>query len=123
MKICIPVENYSGMNSKVYGHFGSAPSFAVFETENGSISELKNTNEYHVHGACTPAGLLLENGIGAAVCSGMGMRALALLRQAGIKVYYAEGRTVADIIENMKSIELKEFTDENSCSQHERCGK
>ena len=33
MKICIPVETSSGMKSLVYGHFGSAPYFAIYDME------------------------------------------------------------------------------------------
>lgn len=33
MKICFPVSKVNGMESEVYGHFGSAPSFVVIDTE------------------------------------------------------------------------------------------
>ncbi len=35
MKICFPVEQHEGLESQVYGHFGSAPSFVV--VDNGIV--------------------------------------------------------------------------------------
>ena len=36
MKICIPTETNSGKEAMVYGHFGSAPFFTIFDTANKS---------------------------------------------------------------------------------------
>ena len=33
MKVCFPVEKNEGINSVVYGHFGSAPAFVMVDTE------------------------------------------------------------------------------------------
>jgi len=36
MKICMPVSEAKGMDSVIYGHFGSAPFFAVYDTDKNS---------------------------------------------------------------------------------------
>ena len=50
MKLCIPVEKDNGMESAVYGHFGSAPVFAVYDTADGKTVFHDNGNMHHEHG-------------------------------------------------------------------------
>jgi predicted Fe-Mo cluster-binding NifX family protein len=38
MKICFPAETQQGMASRVYEHFGLAPSFVIVDTEAVSIN-------------------------------------------------------------------------------------
>ena len=54
MQICFPVEIDKGLDSDVFGHFGSAPFFVVFDTENKSIHTINNQDLGHVHGMCNP---------------------------------------------------------------------
>ena len=42
MKICFPVESDKGLDSEVFGHFGSAPIFVVFDTETKSTDTINN---------------------------------------------------------------------------------
>ncbi|RME41495.1 MAG: diguanylate cyclase, partial [Deltaproteobacteria bacterium] len=37
MKVCFPVNNDQGLESEVYGHFGSAPAFVVVDTESHEV--------------------------------------------------------------------------------------
>ncbi len=62
MKICFPVELDKGLESEVYGHFGSAPVFVVFDTEAKSISTINNQDLGHTHGMCNPLKALLLAG-------------------------------------------------------------
>jgi len=39
MKVGFPVELDEGMESKVYGHFGSAPAFVVVDTEKKEVGQ------------------------------------------------------------------------------------
>jgi len=54
MKICFPVQADHGMESAVFGHFGSAPVFFVVDTDSGLISTIQNGDRHHAHGACNP---------------------------------------------------------------------
>ena len=47
MKVCVPVEESRGLESVVYGHFGSAPCFIVADTESGELKELSNQDVGH----------------------------------------------------------------------------
>jgi hypothetical protein len=48
MKVCFPVSKVGGMDSKVYGHFGSAPAFIVVDTANNSITTIKNGHDHGI---------------------------------------------------------------------------
>jgi predicted Fe-Mo cluster-binding NifX family protein len=118
MKICIPTENKEGLNAKVYGHFGSAPYFTIYDTEKGTCETIDNTNAHHSHGMCHPIGALGTLSIDAVVCQGMGARAVQKLNEINIKAFRAGGETVSGIINKYKANELEEITVQNACTQH-----
>jgi predicted Fe-Mo cluster-binding NifX family protein len=74
MKICIPTETDAGKKAKVYGHFGSAPYFTIYDTEKDDCETVDNSNQHHIHGTCHPVGALDSQRIDAVVCAGMGAR-------------------------------------------------
>lgn len=118
MRLCIPTETNEGRNSQVYGHFGSAPYFTIYDTDKDSVEVVANNNQHHSHGTCHPMGVLNGKKINAVVCGGMGARAVQLLNDAGIKAYRADASTVEEIIKKLKDKKLEEITVENACAQH-----
>ena len=118
MKICIPTLSQDGNESQVNEHFGSAPYFAVYDAESGTLDFIENTNADHSHGMCQPIDALSEMDIQAVVCGGMGARALQKLNQQGIKAYKASTGTVEDLITQFKSNSITELTLENACNHH-----
>lgn len=118
MKICIPVAEYSGLESLVYGHFGSAPVFALVDSETMAVEPMGNRDEGHVHGQCSPVKALAGAQPDAVVVGGIGAGALMGLRQAGIKVYQATGGTVAEMVALLKNGGLKEVAPEHTCGGH-----
>ena len=118
MRICIPTETSDGKNAKVYGHFGSAPYFTIYDTEKNTCETINNSNQHHAHGTCHPMNILDGKNIDAVVCGGMGGRAVQKLNEAGIKAYLAEPGTVLDMANKYIESSLKEITVENACSQH-----
>jgi predicted Fe-Mo cluster-binding NifX family protein len=118
MKIAIPVAEYNGLESPVYGHFGSAPSFVVVDSETMSVEELGNQNQEHVHGQCRPMVALAGRKPDAVVVGGIGAGALRGLRAAGIKVYRCDGNTVADAVRLLKDGALPEIVENDTCAGH-----
>lgn len=118
MKICIPTETQDGKNAKVYGHFGSAPFFIIYDTAADTSEIIDNANQHHVHGTCQPMNALTDKKIDAVICGGIGARAVQKLNEGGIKAYRVAGGTVDEIIERYKSGELEEITVQNACTQH-----
>jgi len=118
MKIAIPVADYRGLESAVYGHFGSAPTFALVDSETMSVEAMGNQNQAHVHGACSPMKVLAGARPDAVIVGGIGTGALLGLRAAGIKVYCSAGGTVAQAVSQLKAGELAEMDERGACAGH-----
>ena len=117
MKVCVPVEEIQGLESVVYGHFGSAPCFIVADTESGEIKELSNKDLGHAHGACNPMKNLAGQAVEAIVVSGIGGPALNGLKQAGLRVYRFQGGTVKEALTMLKDGGLEELV-AGTCGGH-----
>jgi len=121
MKICIPVENKNGLDSVIFGHFGSAPSFIIFDFESNNYEEIDNSNNEHAHGQCNPLQSFVNHKFEIMVTGGIGARALMKLNSAGVKVYQTTVETrVSDVIDSFNAGTLIELTPEHSC-QHHNC--
>jgi predicted Fe-Mo cluster-binding NifX family protein len=119
MKICIPIEKEEGMSTKVYGHFGSAPLFAVYNTEAKSLEILNNGNLHHAHGQCSPIAALSGTPVDILVTGGIGAGAIVKLRAMGIKVCRVNaGQTIQDVIAGFEQNTLTEIQDNHACNQH-----
>jgi predicted Fe-Mo cluster-binding NifX family protein len=118
MKVCFPVAEVNGIESEVYGHFGSAPTFVIVETDTSEITTVNNKDQEHAHGACNPLKKLNNQHVDALVVAGIGMGALNVLNQSGIKVFQAQAPTVRENIDLLKKSSLPEFTSQNTCAGH-----
>ena len=118
MKVCIPVAEYNGLESLVYGHFGSAPAFVLVDSETTSVELLGNGDRVHVHGQCRPVKALAGTKPDVVVVGGIGAGALLGLREAGIRVFQSAGKTVAEAVALLKRSELKEVGWEHTCGGH-----
>jgi len=119
MRVCIPVESWQGMDSRVYGHFGSAPCFALVDTESRAVEPLGNGNLHHAHGQCSPLAALAGARIDALVTGGIGARALQVLAGQGVRAYRAAGpATVAEVVADLQADRLAEIGADDACSQH-----
>jgi predicted Fe-Mo cluster-binding NifX family protein len=118
MKVCFPVLKAEGMNSEVYGHFGSAPAFIVVETDSNDVTTINNDDQHHAHGACNPMKALNNQKVDAIVVGGIGAGALIKLNQQGIKVFHAQAQTVRENIQRLRDQNLLEFTLQHTCAGH-----
>ena len=123
MKICFPVENNNGLDSQVFGHFGSSPLFMVVNTETLEVTEVSNQDAQHAHGACSPIRALGGQQVDAIVVGGIGAGALKGLNRAGLKVYQSHGATIAENLAWMAQAGLPEFMPGQVCGGHgHSCG-
>jgi predicted Fe-Mo cluster-binding NifX family protein len=118
MKVAIPVAEDYGLESLVYGHFGSAPVFVLVDSETMSVESLGNRDQAHVHGQCSPMQALAGRSPDAVVVGGIGAGAVRGLRAAGIKVYHCDGGTVAQAVGWLKAGELPEMDEDSACTGH-----
>lgn len=121
MKICVPVEVNQGLESKPYGHFGSAPLFVVYDLESNEITEINNQDLHHEHGKCQPLKALQGIMVDAVIVGGIGQGAIMKLSSMGVKVYKSEGNTIHENLELYKKNKLVQFPANHTCS-HDGCG-
>ena len=122
MKVCFPVLKAEGLESEVYGHFGSAPSFFVIDTEDSNAATIINKDQNHVHGMCNPVKALNNQQVDAIVVDGIGGGALSRLQQMGIRVLQAQASTVRENLEKIKKNELLEISANHVCAGHGHSG-
>ncbi|MGB9838244.1 NifB/NifX family molybdenum-iron cluster-binding protein [Methanothermobacter sp.] len=116
MKICIPVAEERGMDSRVSEHFGKTPLFAFYDDETSEL-EIVRIDGRHSGGRLTPAELVVNSDADLIICTNMGSKAINLLRSHGIDVLMGAGGTVAETLNLLKMGELNGAP--NPCSgQH-----
>ncbi|MDI6786478.1 MAG: NifB/NifX family molybdenum-iron cluster-binding protein [bacterium] len=118
MRICFPVKLNKGLDSEVYSHFGSAPTFVVFDTETKSIDTINNQDLGHAHGMCNPLQALDGKMVEIIVVGGIGVGAISKLNKMGIKIYRAINGTVQDNIESFENNIMSEINIEHACGGH-----
>ena len=123
MKVCFAVQKDEGMDSAVYGHFGSAPTFVVVDTERQCVDTVSNKDMIHAHGACNPIMALGGQNVDAIIVGGIGGGALMKLNAAGIKVYGSMAGTIKGNLDLLMTKRLPELSMANTCAGHQGgCG-
>ncbi len=123
MLTCIPTNGSAGRDDTVCEHFGSAPYFTLYNSENDRIEVVANRNSHHSHGTCHPMTQLARFHVDAIVCSGMGRRAIEALNSEGVRIYYAETPSVRTLIDRIKANDLRVVDPARACrgrGQHQR---
>ncbi|MCK4910070.1 MAG: NifB/NifX family molybdenum-iron cluster-binding protein [Thermodesulfovibrionales bacterium] len=118
MKVCFPVESDEGLESTVFGHFGSAGAFVVVDTEDGGHKVLMNNDAHHAHGMCSPLKALGGESVDSIVVGGIGAGALGKLAAMGIEVFRANEGTVNENLAHLQKSELVRFSPALTCGGH-----
>ena len=118
MIIAFPTMDDKGMESQVYGHFGSASCFILVDSEKSTHQVMNNSDQDHQHGHCQPVAALGGQIVDAVAVGGIGLGALNKLNAAGIKVFRAVEGSVNDNLELVKSRALPIFSSAQTCAGH-----
>lgn len=119
MKIAFPTQQDAGIDSVVFGHFGTAPTFIVIDSETGEVSAIGNRDLNHQHGKCQPLVAIGGQSVDAVVVGGIGGGALRQLNASGIKVFRAVEGTIAENHALFKAGKLPEFAMNQTCGGHQ----
>ena len=115
MKICIPTEDDRGLDSTAFNHFGSAPFFTLVDVESGGTKVMQNPECHEHHRSCHHIQLLKAHDVDAVVCEGIGRRAHAGLREAGIDVLVPSDGTIAGIVATATAGGLQRLSADDAC--------
>jgi predicted Fe-Mo cluster-binding NifX family protein len=122
MRLCIPTADDSGLQARIYPHFGSAPCFTLVDTETQESETIANDKTTHAHGSCQPLRTLLGRPFDALVVCGIGRGAVENLRDHGIGVYRSGDARVGEILVSAREGTLSVVDDETLCRGHARSG-
>lgn len=115
MRLCIPTTSDAGLTARLSPHFGSAPYFTIVDTETNEGETVRNDHAQHEHGRCDPVRSIADQRVDAAICRGLGRRALARLEEHGVRVLVTEAWTVASALEAFRLNQLRFMTAEEAC--------
>jgi predicted Fe-Mo cluster-binding NifX family protein len=118
MRICIPVLEDKGLESRVSEHFGSAPAFLIVDAASGQCRAIANNNSHHQHGMCQPLAAIAGEPIDSIVVGGIGMGALMKLQAANITVFRADCQTVGETLDAFRAGTLPLVSPETACGRH-----
>ena len=118
MKICFPIAENQGLDSEVYGHFGSAPQFIIVDTDTREVCGIHNKDKSIRRKTCATLKALGGQDVDAIVVGGIGAGALMGLNRAGLQVYQARGSTLVIVFVVPAQTELPVLTPEQTCGGH-----
>ncbi len=121
MRICIPVVENKGIESKPYNHFGSAPKFLIVNLEGEEIEVIDNGDLNHEHGKCQPLRALANKAVDVVIVRGIGAGAISKLNSMGTRVFQGVESNVKENVELLRENKLMEFTVDKGCNHH-GCG-
>ena len=98
MKICIPCAGNGAKAQVLECNIGSAPYFAVYESNTGNYGFKGNANIIDRDSRCNPAGAVLSLNVGAVLCRDLCDRTADLLSRSGIMVLMTARTKVEDVI-------------------------
>lgn len=115
MKLCIPTLDDGGARGRLSPHFGSAPYFTLVDLETGELQVVENRHSHHEHGSCEPSAALKGHAVGTVICPGLGRRAFARLKRAGIVVYVSDEDDVSAALAAFRTGKVRRLTAEEAC--------
>ncbi|MBN2330491.1 MAG: hypothetical protein JXC85_01640 [Candidatus Aenigmarchaeota archaeon] len=101
MRIAMPLMDNEGRKSRIHPHFGHIRFLAVYDTNE---KKLEVVSVKPVQG-CSPIAALEGKDIDTIYTFGMGMRAMQLCAQMGIRLKTGPFGTVEDVISNLDKLE------------------
>jgi predicted Fe-Mo cluster-binding NifX family protein len=109
MKLLIAIDEDKGENSKLSGHFGHCPYFAIYETNTKELSIIENKLE-HTNPNLSPVDQIMKFEPDIVFSLGMGQRAIKLFNEKETKLKTGNYKIVKEVIDNIDN--LKELNEE-----------
>ena len=103
-KIFFPLLNNSGENSQISGHFGHAPFFGIYNVGKKELKVIQN-NLDHTNPDKSPIDQIEETIKPTIIyATGIGGRAVEIIKQKGIKLKTSNYSTIKEVIENLDKL-------------------
>lgn len=106
MKIGFPVANEGGLESRIFGHFGSTPLFMVVDGDTEACSYVPNRDPLAPEAGCNVLKALINSALDAMIVDGIGDGFLQILNDLNIKVYQALSPEIGKNLEQLREGQL-----------------
>ena len=103
MRILIAINENNGINSKLSGHFGHCPYFAIYETETKDLEIVENKID-HTNQNLTPVDQIMKFNPDTVFTLGAGQRAINLFNEKKVKLKTGNYEVVQEVIENIDKL-------------------
>lgn len=117
MRLCVPTMEDNGLDDRVSAHFGRAPTFTLVDLDSGEVQTVKNAGE-HMGGMGKPSEHVARAGAEIVICSGLGPKAIDVLKSSGIEVYVGAKGTVREAIQMWRDGKLEKASKDTACREH-----
>jgi predicted Fe-Mo cluster-binding NifX family protein len=114
MIVAIPTHGYKGLNDRLFGHFGKAPTFTIADLVTGGLTVIDNTSD-HMGGLGSPPELIKTTGADAVVVGHLGEKAVLRCAELGITVLCGANGTVSEVLGQLKDGKLGPPCRETMC--------
>lgn len=110
MRVAIPAESKSGLESPVSAHFGRCPVFILVDMEGGLITAVDEVDNpfYGSHAPGQVPAFIKSQGADVILVGGMGQRALVYFDQYSIEAVRSAGRSVRQALQGFLEGRMEE---------------
>ena len=121
MKVGFPVATDAGLESGIFGHFGSTPLFIAIDTDSEDVSCFPNCDPLAPEAGCNALKAICSRSLDVMIVDGIGDGFLKILHGCGIEVFQAESASVRKNFALFKEKRLSRVEMLNSAAAG-RCG-
>ena len=118
MRYLVPLENDEGLRSRISAHFGRAPFYAIVSCEKLGAEakvEIRSAPGLMHGGGCGATDIIRSFGVDAVIVKGIGIRAIQILREIGVKIYKTSSETLDQVIEELRDEKIMAIDDREAC--------
>lgn len=115
MLLAFPVETDKGLESEIYGNFGDASGFILFDNKTKTHKYIENAHYCNKANECDPMQAFGEENVNVVILSGIGPEPLKRLQMAGVQAIRANIGTIGENIEYFNEGSLICLTAKLSC--------
>ena len=118
MRYLIPLENDLGSHSRISSHFGRSPYYAMVfhDPSSGEMrAEIKSALSGAHGGACSAGDIVRKFGVDAVIVKGIGVRAIRILQELGVKIYKTGSETLDQVMKEIEGGDLIPFSGDEAC--------
>ncbi len=114
MKLIVPTNSKKGLDDEVAEHFGRCFTYTLLNEKGEVLKIIDNTSE-HMGGTGLPPELMKKHEADILLCRGIGLKAINLCKELGIKVYVFQADKVKEIFDFWQDNKIKEANIEDAC--------